>query len=312
MKPLFGAAVFLVLLLSRQGGSDDSCLCDPLWAMCKSGEVGSTGCDGKGLSCADICQGDFVWKPLYREMVRNQSDLLNECSSDPTSKWGTARANSDGPFAIAFAGGLRNFFGTWPAMRTNLVEASGGNVDLYFHVWSGEHFTRSNFLMQKGRELAKSLPQTKGYIEERIFDYFTLLKAQEPKYCDRCPTNEPWFYYPENSLDGSPFSISYTYSQWRKVCEHRPPWAFGNRRPPIEHVNNTGSPPRPTRSINTGCAIGPPRAGDGPSVGHRLLARAARPPRPPLHRAVGPASVRARLLEPPTGSIGARTLSCRP
>lgn len=67
-----------------------------------------------GKSCAEICPGDDLpWKPLYRATVAKEAELEGECEGDPTAKWGPMNAGTDGKFAIAFSGGLRNFITNW-------------------------------------------------------------------------------------------------------------------------------------------------------------------------------------------------------
>ena len=70
------------------------CICHPTWAKCESGggEDGILGCDRTGKSCADICPGDYEWKPLYRKSVEIEAELQEECSGDPTAKWGPMNA----------------------------------------------------------------------------------------------------------------------------------------------------------------------------------------------------------------------------
>ena len=143
MAPLARAACFVLMLAplvlsenhanvpgaSKQG----PCVCAPGWAKCESGwgEHGSSGCANLGKSCADICPGDLPWKPLYREAVEKEAEAEAECGKDPTAKWGPNTAGTSGPFAVAFAGGMRNFAVTWHSWQANLVDASGGNVDVY-------------------------------------------------------------------------------------------------------------------------------------------------------------------------------------
>jgi hypothetical protein len=87
--------------------------------------TGARGCDGRGNSCAQICTGDFTWKSLYQQTVDEEARLEDECSGDPTAKWGPKKGGNEGPFAIAFAGGLRNFVGLWYSWQLNVIEPSG-------------------------------------------------------------------------------------------------------------------------------------------------------------------------------------------
>lgn len=113
---------------------DDLCECHPTWAKCKAGwEEGAKGCGNTGKSCAQLCPGDLPWKPLYQSSVDAEAANEKECGEDPTAKWGVMSAGTEGPFAVAFANGLRNFVATWHSWEKNLIEPSGGNVHLYFH-----------------------------------------------------------------------------------------------------------------------------------------------------------------------------------
>ncbi len=114
------------------GVMEGPCECREGWASCtENGEDGLRGCVNTGKSCAQICQGSFGWKQLYQKTVDDEV-ALTECEFDPTAKWGAMGAGTDGPFAVAFANGLRNFLATWHSWKTNLVDVSG-TVDLYFH-----------------------------------------------------------------------------------------------------------------------------------------------------------------------------------
>jgi len=95
MRSIFFAAV-IVLDFLNQGASENvgPCVCHPTWAKCDSGggEDGFRGCGHTGKSCADICPGDYEWKPLYRKSVEIEAELQKECSGDPTAKWGPMSA----------------------------------------------------------------------------------------------------------------------------------------------------------------------------------------------------------------------------
>lgn len=126
------AAVYFV------GSTDEAkCTCHEAWAKCNTGgEAGASGCAKSGKSCAELCPGSpdkYPWKPLYKQSVDTAASLERECEEDPTAKWGIMEAGTAGPFAVAFAGGLRNFIATWFSWEKNLIEHSGGNVHLYFH-----------------------------------------------------------------------------------------------------------------------------------------------------------------------------------
>lgn len=57
----------------------------------------------KMLECA------HAHTPRTAVTLPDETTRQDECGSDPTAKWGPKRNGHDGPFAIAFAGGLRNF-----------------------------------------------------------------------------------------------------------------------------------------------------------------------------------------------------------
>lgn len=92
--------------------------------------------------------------------------LQAECGKDPTAKWGTMAAGTSGPFAVCFAGGMRNFAAVWPSWKKNLVEPSVGVVHTFFHVWADENMHVSSPLGKQSRKLAKDLPSTRGYVDE--------------------------------------------------------------------------------------------------------------------------------------------------
>jgi len=168
-------------MLSKEG----ECECYENFAVCRSGwgEHGAEGCGRTGKSCADICPGDDLpYKPLYRASAAQEAAIEAECGKDPTAKWGTNRAGTQGPYAVAFSGGMRNFAATWHSWQTNLVEPSGGNVHVFFHIWMDENNHHLSPLAQQSRILARSLPQTKGYREEPFQQHVPLLHAQEPGF----------------------------------------------------------------------------------------------------------------------------------
>ena len=116
------------------------------------------------LNCSlSLGTGDYGWKPLYRKTVEMEAAVEEECSGDPTAKWGQMSAGTEGPFAIVFANGLRNFVANWHSWETNVVEPSGGveNVHTYFHVYYDEKSHDQDPLTMIGRKLAQSLPTTK-------------------------------------------------------------------------------------------------------------------------------------------------------
>jgi hypothetical protein len=132
--------------------------------MCKKGwwgEDGARGCNETGQSCAQICPGDFEWKGLYQSTIDREIEIENECAKDPTATWGRHVSNPDGRYAVLFTGGMRNFAATWWSWKHHVIDASGGNVDLYFHVWNNERNHGWNPLAVEARDLALSLPQTK-------------------------------------------------------------------------------------------------------------------------------------------------------
>lgn len=200
------------------------CDCHPMWAVCTSGwgEDGARGCAYTGKTCADICPGDLPWKSLYRASVAKEAEIEAECGADPTAKWGPNTAGTEGPFAIAFSGGLRNFVATWHSWKANVVDVSGGddNVHTYFHVWHDEGTNTGQITTSKGRALAKGLPNTKGYVEERFEDHRKLLHAQEPTFPPYNRTGESWMTpldyggdFPQSHLRGSPYVFGAGFSQ---------------------------------------------------------------------------------------------------
>lgn len=155
----------------------------------REGDGGAgAGCGRTGKSCADVCpdsdyrqdqqQSVAAWKTVYREALERGATLEQRCeSADTTADWGESqilrdllqrrqrRSPQEQPqegrrpqveqpmrFAIAFAGGMRNFAAVWPSWEANVVEASGGAaaVDLYFHVWRDEHASRSSAVATTG------------------------------------------------------------------------------------------------------------------------------------------------------------------
>jgi len=168
-------------MLSKEG----ACECYENFAVCRSGwgEHGAEGCGRSGKSCADICPGDDLpYKPLYRAAIAQEATIEAECGKDPTAKWGPNTAGTQGPFAVAFSGGMRNFAATWHSWQTNLVEPSGGDVHVFFHIWMDENTHHLSALARQSRILAQNLPQTKGYREEPFQQHVPLLHAQEPGF----------------------------------------------------------------------------------------------------------------------------------
>lgn len=110
---LFG--VSSLLILANGAERVGPCECDKLWGACTAafGEEGKNGCGRTGKSCADLCPNSTdshqPWKPLYRETHKKLISMEDECAADATAKWGPKKGGFDGPFAVAFAGGLRNF-----------------------------------------------------------------------------------------------------------------------------------------------------------------------------------------------------------
>lgn len=144
-----------------------------------------------------------------------------ECGADPTAKWGAKRNDHEGPFAVCFAGGLRNFLVVWHSWEKNLVETSGGMVDLYFHVWSDENSDASSAMAVEGRKLAQSLPQTRAYVAESFADWELLVNRDEPAFpAEREKTcqNKSWISYQDVDENGNPtFAVGATFSMWRKA-----------------------------------------------------------------------------------------------
>ena len=160
-----------------------------------------------------------------------ETALEGECLRNPTKQWG--RHESAGkPFAVAFSGGMRNFVTIWFSWQKHVVEASGGNVHLYFHVWRDENSGSRSPMSVRGRELAMSLPQTKRFVEEDFRDHGKLLFHDEPSHSDGGTTNgtilslgrsggrdKSWLEYASEPTPGRPppFVLGATFSQFRKV-----------------------------------------------------------------------------------------------
>jgi hypothetical protein len=243
--------IFPLLFLECSLSAKDTCTCKQYWGRCNVGigEEGEKGCGGGhsrkkgdnsskvGKSCAEQCEGNLIWKKLYQSSVDQQIKFENECKSPegPTAKWGPNKAGSMGPFAIAFAGGLRNFAATWHSWQTNLIEPSGGRnydgtssgegtlFDLYFHVWHDEKMNKGSVIRDMGIELAQSLPYTKAYVHESYRDYISLLNKDEPDFDGNVNTNTSWLepiiseFNPHDGRLRHPYILGPGYSQFRKV-----------------------------------------------------------------------------------------------
>jgi len=174
-----------------------------------------------GFSCAVDCPGDYPWKALYNKSREEERQLEEACSGDgvdPTKDWKPAK--SGGPYAIAFSGGMRNFLATFHSWKVNVIEASGGDVDLYFHVFVDQDSPIESTLSRETIKLAKSCPNTKGFVHEPFAEYMNLLNRDLPKA--RADSETSWLGDIEEGIRTNPkinrpFRVGAGYSQWRKV-----------------------------------------------------------------------------------------------
>jgi hypothetical protein len=85
-----------------------------------------------------------------------------------------------------FSGEIRrNFIASFFAWTTNVVQASGGAVHLYFDVWSDPF----NLLSGISRDLALTHPNTKAYVEETFEDHERGLRKEHPWLYEGVPLN---------------------------------------------------------------------------------------------------------------------------
>ena len=152
--------------------SGHCCECTSSYGRCMLGDEFPlrSGC-GIGPSCSIACKGEYAWKSTYRQARANETSLVRSWwkggnAPAPARKW--ASPPSNGRFAVMFSGELRrNFIATFFSWASNVVQASGGAVDLYFDVWTH----RLNPLSAASRDLARSHPNTKAYVEETFEEH---------------------------------------------------------------------------------------------------------------------------------------------
>ena len=173
------------------------------------------------------CPGSPPWKALFNKSLAEQRAISDGCRDkgddpDPTKEWPNAAAHSGVPrFALAISGGMRTFAGTYHIFNSNLVQASGGAVDLYFHVWldevaPGREATAESRMAQA---LAKGHPNTKFYAEEDLALYSKILADESPRFP---ATGAAWVSEVMATVASHkelvrPYNFAAGYSQWRKV-----------------------------------------------------------------------------------------------
>lgn len=67
---------------------------------------------------------------------------------------------------------------TYHSWIVNVAEASGGEVDFWFHVWAEN---KANLVASAAVNLAKQSKYTKGFVSEAFSSYFDLLNKELPK-----------------------------------------------------------------------------------------------------------------------------------
>jgi len=162
---------------------------------------------------------------LYRDSRAKEREIIASVNGgDPTAlpEWTPVpppNAASD-RFAVVFAGGMHSFAACVHSWTSNVVEASGGNVDFYFHVWGDELTHVNSTKAQWARKLAKEHPSTKAYVEESFQMHLKLLERDEPKVeggTSWIGDIEATFDKPGQRGAARPFRTGAGYSQWRKV-----------------------------------------------------------------------------------------------
>ncbi len=79
---------------------------------------------------------NYAWKELYNHSRHLEQELDAACTGDPTVNWPPSKPG--GPYALAFSGGMRSFLANFHSWQVNFIDASGGGVDLFFHVWGDD------------------------------------------------------------------------------------------------------------------------------------------------------------------------------
>jgi hypothetical protein len=162
---------------------------------------------------------------LYRDSRAKERELgalVN--GGDPTALAGWPRVPPPDPatdrFAVVFAGGMHSFAACVHSWTANVVDASGGKVDFYFHVWGDELAHVNSTKARWARQLAKGHPSTKAYVEESFSHHLKLLEHDEP----RLAGGTSWIGDIEATFDkpglrgaARPFRTGAGYSQWRKI-----------------------------------------------------------------------------------------------
>jgi len=183
------------------------CECTSSYGRCMLGDELplSSGC-GPGPSCSKACKGDLAWKSTYRQARANETAIVTSWwrgnrAPKPTKKW--PMPSSNGRFAVMLSGELRrNFVATFFSWTTNIVQASGGAVDLYFDVWSH----RLNPLSAASRDLARSHPNTKAFVEETFEEHDRGLQE-----------DNPWLFEALKETNGQEVFLKGHFGQMRKM-----------------------------------------------------------------------------------------------
>jgi len=161
--------------------SSNCCECTEAYGRCLDGDENplSNSCGG-GPTCSEACQGNFAWKETYRQARANESAIMrswlrSKHAPTPAKHWPTP--TNEAHFAIMFSGELRrNFVATFFTWTTNIVQASGGSVDMFFDVWCYPH----NPLSGVSRDLARTHPNTKAFVEETYQEHDAKLRETHP------------------------------------------------------------------------------------------------------------------------------------
>ncbi len=103
---------------------------------------------------------------------------------------------------------------------TNVIEASGGGVDMYFHVWGDQAVDIAGAVAREAMGLAKAHPNTRAFVHEPFSSFMALLNKDLPKVS--ADSADSWLIDVEKDFEatpalGRPFRVEAGYSQWRKV-----------------------------------------------------------------------------------------------
>jgi len=115
---------------------------------------------------------------------------------------------------------MRNFIATFHSWKVNVIDASGGDVDLFFHVFVDQESHIDSTISREAVKLAKFHPNTKGFVHEPFSKFMDLLNRDLPKA--RADTKISWLGDIEEGIRinpkvNRPFRVEAGYSQWRKV-----------------------------------------------------------------------------------------------